>query len=146
MGGGATSSTTNVVIGSCSIPQTFFDSGDRIEISLNFEHAGSASAFVTEIFIGSTSVFNRQFATTDTLAYVKGSGGYYPTGAAFGTHSFGTAGSSSGTAMAGLSGNVTLTPTAATQITFRARLATASSDVVTLRNYTVVRFPAQFNP
>ncbi len=146
VGGGATSSTTNVVIGSCSIPQTFFDSGDRIEISLNFEHAGSASAFVTEIFIGSTSVFNRQFATTDTLAYVKGSGGYYPTGAAFGTHSFGTAGSSSGTAMAGLSGNVTLTPTAATQITFRARLATASSDVVTLRNYTVVRFPAQFNP
>jgi hypothetical protein len=48
--------------------------------------------------------------------------------------------------MAGLSSNVTLTPTTAVQITFRARLATASSDVVTLRNYTVVRFPAQFNP
>ncbi len=146
VGGGSTSSTTNVVIGSCSIPQTFFDSGDRIEISLNFEHADSASAFITEIFIGPTSVFNRQFAATDTLVFVKGSGGYYPTGVAFGTHSFGTAGSSPGSAMAGLSGNVTITPTTATQITFRARLATASSDVVTLRNYTVVRFPAQFNP
>ena len=146
VGGGATSSTTNAVVGSCSIPQTFFDSGDRIEISLNFEHAGSASAFITEIFIGSTSVFNRQFAATDTLAFVRGSGGYYPDGVAFGTHSFGTAGSSAGSAMAGLSGNVLLLPITATQITFRARLATASSDVVTLRNYTVVRFPAQFNP
>ncbi|MCX6611782.1 MAG: hypothetical protein NTW74_13130 [Acidobacteria bacterium] len=146
VGGGATSSTTNVVVGSCSIPQTFFDSGDRIEISLNFEHAGSASAFTTEIFVGATSVFSRQFASTDTLAFVRASGGYYPTGVAFGNHSFGTAGSSAGSAMAGLSSNVTLTPTTAVQITFRARLATASSDVVTLRNYTVVRFPAQFNP
>ncbi len=146
VGGGETSSTTNAVIGSCSIPQTFFDSGDRIEISLNFEHAGTASAFVTEIFIGSNSVFNRQFEATDTLAFVKGSGGYYPTGVAFGTHSFGTSGAGPGSAMSGLSGNVTLIPTTAVQITFRARLLTASSDVVTLRNYTVVRFPAQFNP
>ena len=34
VGGGATSSITNVVVGSCSIPQTFFDSGDRIEIEI----------------------------------------------------------------------------------------------------------------
>ena len=146
VGGGATSSTTNVVVGSCSIPQAFFDSGDRIEISLNFEHSGTASAFVTEIFVGATPVFSRQFASTDTLAFVRGSGGYYPTGVAFGSHSFGTAGSSAGSAMAGLSSNVTLTPTTATQITFRARLAIASSDSVALRNFTVVRFPAQFNP
>jgi hypothetical protein len=146
VGGGATSSITNVVIGSCSIPPTFFDSGDRIEISLNFEHSGSASAFITEIFVGSTSVFSRQFASTDSFAFVKSSGGYYPTGVAFGTHSFGTASSSGGSPLAGLSSNMTLAPTTATQITFRARLANGSSDVILLRNYTVVRFPAQFNP
>lgn len=146
VGGGTTNSTTNATVGSCSIPQSFFDSGDRIEISLNFEHSGSASAFVTEIFIGSTSVFNRQFASADTFAFIKGSGGYYPTGVAFSSYSFGTAGSAAGSPMAGLSSNVTLTPTTAAQITFRARLVTASSDIVALRNYTVVRFPAQFNP
>lgn len=146
VGGGATSSTTNTIMGSCSIPSGFFDSGDRIEISLNFEHSGSVSGFTTEIFIGSTSVFSRSFASTDTLTFVRGSGGYYPTGVAFGTYSFGTAGSSAGSAFSGLSGNVSLTPTAASQISFRARLNSASSDVVTLRNYTVTRYPAQFNP
>ncbi len=146
VGGGTTSSTTNVQIGSCGIPSEFFDSGDRIEIMLNFEHTGSASGFTVEIFIGSTSVFNRSFANTDTLSFVKASGGYYPTGAAFGTYSFGTAGASTGSPFTGLSGNVTLTPTAAATISFRARLNSASSDTVFLRNYTVIRYPAQFNP
>jgi hypothetical protein len=146
VGGGSTSSTTNVQIGSCGIPAEFFDSGDRIEISLNFEHSGSASGFTVEVFIGSTSVFNRSFANTDSLAFVKASGGYFPTGASFGTYSFGTAGSVPGSAFSGLSGNVTITPTAAATISFRARLNSASSDTVFLRNYTVVRYPAQFNP
>jgi len=146
VGGGPASSTSNTVVGSCSIPNSLFDSGDRIEISLNFEHTGSASSFTTEIFVGGTSVFSRTFANTDTLAYVKGSGGYFGTGLAFATYSFGTAGPSEGSAFSGLSSNVSLTPTAATQISFRARLGTASGDLVTLRNYTVVRSPAQFNP
>lgn len=146
VGGGTASSISNTVVGSCSVPQSFFDSGDRIEVSLNFEHSGSASAFVTEIFIDSSSVFSRQFDSTDTLSFVKGSGGYYPAGVAFGTYSFGTAGSASGSAFTGLSGNVVMSPTAATQITVRARLASTSFDVITLRNFTIVRYPAQFNP
>ncbi len=146
VGGGSTSSTTNVQIGSCGIPVEFFDSGDRIEISLNFEHNGSASGFTVEIFIGTTSVFNRSFANTDTLAFVKASGGYFPTGASFGTYSFGTAGTVPGSPFSGLSGNVVITPTAAATISFRARLNSASADSVFLRNFTVVRYPAQFNP
>jgi hypothetical protein len=146
VGGGTTSSTTLTTIGSCGIPAELFDSGDRIEISLNFEHTGSASQFRTEIFIGNTSLFNRDFAATDTLAFVKGSGGYFPTGVNLGTYSFGTAGTNTGSAFSGLSGNTTLTPTAATTITFRARLLSASADSVFLRNFTVIRYPAQFNP
>ena len=146
VGGGPASSTSNTVVGSCSLPVQLFDSGDRIEISLNFEHTGTASGFITEIFVGSTSVFTRSFTNTDTLSFVKGSGGYFPTGLSFATYSFGTAGSSPGSAFSGLSSNVTLTPTSAVQISFRARLNAASSDVVTLRNYTVIRYPAQFNP
>ncbi len=146
VGGGTTSSTTNVILGSCGIPAEFFDSGDRIEIALNYEHTGSASGFTTEIFIGGVSVFNRSFANSDTLAFVRGSGGYYPTGAAFGTYSFGTAGTVPGSPFSGLSGNATLTPTAATTITFRARLDSASADTIFLRNFSVIRYPAQFNP
>jgi hypothetical protein len=146
VGGGSTSSTTLTTIGSCGIPAELFDSGDRIEISLNFEHSGSESQFTTEIFIGGASLFTRTFAATDTLAFVKGSGGYYPTGINLGTYSFGTAGTSPGSAFSGLSGNATLTPTAATTITFRARLNTTSADTVVLRNFSVIRYPAQYNP
>ncbi len=146
VGGGQTSSTTATSIGTCSIPGFFFDSGDRIEIVLNIEHAGSASAFTMDIFVGSTSVFSRSFAATDTLAFIRSSGGYYPTGAAFGTYSFGTAGASAGSTFIGLSGNATLVPTTAAVISFKARLNTASSDTITLRNFSVIRYPAQFNP
>ena len=146
VGGGQTSSTIATSIGTCSIPGFFFDSGDRIEIALNVEHAGIASAFTVDIFVGTASVFSRSFAATDTLAFVRSSGGYYPTGSAFGTYSFGTAGASAGSVFAGLSGNVSLLPTAAAVISFRARLSTVSADTVTLRNFSVTRYPAQFNP
>lgn len=146
VGGGQTSSTTATSIGTCSIPGFFFDSGDRIEIALNLEHAGIASAFTVDIFVGAASVFSRSFAATDTLGFIHSSGGYYPTGSAFGTYSFGTAGASAGSAFAGLSGNVTLVPTTAAVISFRARLNTVSADTVTLRNFSVIRYPAQFNP
>ena len=99
-----------------------------------------------DIFVGSTSVFSRSFAATDTLAFIRSSGGYYPTGAAFGTYSFGTAGASAGSTFIGLSGNATLVPTTAAVISFKARLNTASSDTITLRNFSVIRYPAQFNP
>lgn len=146
VGGGTTSSTTNTVLGSCNVPAEFFDSGDRIELAANFEHSGTASDFTVEIFIGGISLFSRSFASTDTLAFVRGSGGYYPTGVALGTYSFGTAGSSAGSAFAGLSGNTTLVPTAAAKIQFRGRLNTGGGDTLFLRNFTVIRYPAQFNP
>lgn len=146
VGGGTTSSTTNTVLGSCNVPAEFFDSGDRIELAANFEHGGTASDFTVEIFIGGISLFSRSFASTDTLAFVRGSGGYYPTGVALGTYSFGTAGSSAGSAFAGLSGNTTLVPTAAAKIQFRGRLNTGGGDTLFLRNFTVIRYPAQFNP
>lgn len=146
VGGGTTSSTTLTQIGSCGVPAELFDSGDRIELSLNFEHTGTASGFRVEILIGGTSLFARDFAATDTLSFVKGSGGFYPTGVNLGTYSFGTAGTTPGSAFSGLSGNATLTPTAASTISFRARMLTAGSDSVFLRNFTVIRYPAQFNP
>ncbi len=146
VGGGTTSSTTNAVLGSCNVPAEFFDSGDRIELAANFEHGGTASDFTVEIFIGSVSLFSRSFASTDTLAFVRGSGGYYPTGVALGTYSFGTAGSNAGSAFAGLSANTTLVPTAAAKIQFRGRLNTGGGDTLFLRNFTVIRYPAQFNP
>ncbi len=146
VGGGTTSSTNLTSVGTCGVPAELFDSGDRIEISLNLEHGGTASGFHVEIFIGTTSLFSRDFASTDTLAFVKGSGGYFPTGVNLGTYSFGTAGTAPGSAFTGLSGTTTLTPTAASTISFKVKLLTAGSDTISLRNFTVIRYPAQYNP
>jgi hypothetical protein len=146
VGGGTTTSTSLTSIGTCGIPAELLDSGDRIEISLNFEHTGTASGFRVEIFVDSTSLFNRDFAATDTLAFVKGSGGFFPTGISLASYSFGTAGTVPGSAFSGLSANTTLVPTAAKTISFRARLLTGGGDSVFLRNFTVIRYPAQFNP
>ncbi len=146
--GGSTSATSSTQIGSCTVPAYFLDAGDRLEVIVDYEHTGTSSAFTTEFRIGSTSVWSRSFATSDALATARTFIGFYPSGitatpvsGAWSTTSFG----STSTVVAAITAT-NIDNRIAFTISLRGNLATASSDGVAIRNYTVLRYPAQFNP
>jgi hypothetical protein len=139
--GGSTTSTASTQLGSCTIPTSFLDAGDRIEVFMNFDHTGTASNFNVEFRFGSQTVLSRNYNTGESSVFAKASGGLHPTGTSWGV-TVQTGNGFGDTTVA----NTTGVPTASFVISFRGNLGSASSDTVILRNYTVVRYPAQFNP
>jgi hypothetical protein len=139
--GGSTSSTSLTVIGSCSIPASFLDSGDRIVVQFTVNHTGTASAFDVEMRMAGSTVYTRSLPSTEQRIAFDGSAGLYGSGAAWQIQTFGVSAS-----LDLKLPEFAITPTSAFTIDFRGRLATSSGDSVALRNYSVIRYPAQYNP
>jgi hypothetical protein len=139
--GGTTSATVSTSLATCLVPSFFFDAGDRIEVIVNYEHTGTASGFANEIRFGGTTLWTRTLASATTLVALRGSGGLHGTGTGWGIQSFTNAGG-----LEAVASNTSGVPTSSFVIDFRGNLSTASSDTVILRNFSVVRYPAQSNP
>lgn len=146
--GGTSSATTSTQIGSCTIPPSFLDAGDRLEVIFDVEHSGSASPFTIELKIGSTAIWSRTLGATDNMASAKAQVGFFPSGisatpvtGAWSTISFGSVSALSGALLSSsLDNRVSFT------LSFRGSLGSSAGDSIALRNYTVVRYPAEFNP
>jgi hypothetical protein len=138
---GTTSATSATALATCFVPSFFFDAGDRVEIYADFEHTGSASGFTTEIRFGGTSVWSRTLTSSVTRVSSRGSGGLFATGTQWGVTSFTNAG-----LLEAIASATSGVPTSSFVIDFRANLGAASSDTIILRNFSVVRYPAQSNP
>ncbi len=139
--GGTTSATASASLATCKVPSFFFDAGDRIEIIVNYEHTGTASGFVNEIRFGGETLWTRTLTSGSSHVSIRATGGLHGTGTAWGIQSFTNAGSLEANAS-----NTNGLPTNSFIIDFRANLSSASSDTVILRNFSVVRYPAQSNP
>lgn len=139
--GGSTSAATSTSLSTCFVPSFFFDAGDRIEVIVNYEHTGSSSGFLTELRFGSSNLFTRTFTAATSLVSLRATGGLFGTGTAWGISSFTNSG-----ALEALATNTLGVPTSSFVIDFRAQLSSASTDSVILRNFSVVRYPAQSNP
>lgn len=139
--GGTTSATASASLATCKVPSFFFDAGDRIEIIVNYEHTGTASGFVNEIRFGGETLWTRTLTSGSSHVSIRATGGLHGTGTAWGNQSFTNAGSLEANAS-----NTNGVPTNSFIIDFRANLSSASSDTVILRNFSVVRYPAQSNP
>jgi hypothetical protein len=139
--GATTNATTSTSLSTCRVPSFFFDAGDRIEIVANFEHTGTASGFVNEIRFGANTLWTRTLTSSNSQVALRASGGLHGTGTAWGIQSFTNSGSLEASAS-----NTSAVPTSSFLIDFRANLSGASSDTVILRNFTVIRYPAQSNP
>jgi hypothetical protein len=138
---GSTSSTNSTSLGTCFVPSFFFDAGDRIEVFADYQHTGTASGFVVELRFGGATVWSRSLDANTTLVSLRGSGGLHATGTLWGNTSFTNTGLTES-----VSSTTSGVPTSAFSISFRANLGSASSDTVTLRNFSVIRYPAQSNP
>ncbi|HEV3200787.1 MAG TPA: hypothetical protein VGZ73_22950 [Bryobacteraceae bacterium] len=134
--GGATTAAVLSSLGTCFIPAGLLLPGDRIEVRFDLEHQGATSGFSFEVHWGGTVVARRDAVASDTLVTGRADAGILPAGAQLSFQSWGavlpfTAGvaSAADAYATGLA------------IDFLGKLALASGDTLTLRNFAVVRLP-----
>jgi len=135
--GTATSETTSTSLSQCDVPAGYLKAGDRIEIRFDVAHSGTTAGFTFEVKWGSTTMLSRSALAAETLLTGRGDVGIHPTGAQGSTQNWG--GTSAFTA--GVN-SMTDNGIAGVAIDFLGRMATTTTDAVTLRQFTVLRYPA----
>jgi hypothetical protein len=139
--GVATSSTTLTSLGTCTIPAGFLHPGDRADIRFDYSHEGTATGFNFEVHWGSTMIVSRSAVAGETAAGGWADAGVDSSGAHWRVESWGAS-----LAFAVSAGSASDSLAAPLTVSFLGSMAASTSDTVTLRNLTVVRYPAQQNP
>jgi len=139
--GTTTSSTTSTQLATCTLPAGTLGTGDRLEVRFQFGHTGTAVGFSTEVSVGSTTVLTRASGATESLLAGRSDFGLFSGGQTWDTQSWGVA-----TSAAAGAGGATEDPSQPVTIQFRGQMASATADTVGVRNFTVIRYPAQANP
>lgn len=139
--GAATSATVSTELSSCTIPLGLLGTGDRIEVQFRLDHSGTGTGFTGEIHWGSATVLSRAAAGSEPALAGRVSLGVFGGAQSWDTQSWGSALGLQATA-----GTANENTTVAVTISFRGQMDGATADIVTLRNFAVVRYPAQSNP
>lgn len=139
--GGSTTSQTLTQLATCTVPVGVLGSGDRLEVRFQMEHTGSAAGFAAEVRVGTAIVVARSGPSTETRLSGRTDFGLHGAGQAWDTQTWGTALSWAATA-----GSAAEDVSQALTVSFRGQLTAAGGDSVSVRNFTVIRHPAQANP
>jgi hypothetical protein len=139
--GSSTSGTALVELGSCTIPAGLLGAGDRLEVQFQYGHTGTAAGFTGAVLMGGTTIATRAASASEGVLAGHTSFGIYGSGQAWDTQTWGIA--LSLVASAGTAGENT---SQALKVSLQGQMAGATSDSVFLRNFTVIRYPAQANP
>ena len=135
--GTSTGGTALSSLGNCTIPGDALGHGDRIEISFDISHEGTATGFQFELVWGGTVLAGRSGGPGDALAAGRASAVLHSAGTQWSSQNW--------ISTQGPAYNLGTAPdTAGTPVTvdFRGAVAAAGADTVTLRSLTVVRHPA----
>ncbi len=139
--GSSTSSTTLTELGSCTIPAGLLGTGDRLDIRFQYGHTGTTTGFTGAVQIGSTTVASRSGIGTDGLLTGQASFGIYDTGQIWDSQSWG-----SSIAFAASAGSAGENTAQSVRVSLKGNMGGTTSDALVLRNFTVVRYPAQTSP
>ena len=139
--GASTSATALTQLASCTIPAGLLGTGDRIEVQFQYAHTGTTAGFTGELHWGNTTVLSRGSVAAETAFVGRLSFGIYAGAQSWDTESWGNS-----LALANSVGTAGENTTANLTISLRGQMSVAGADSVTLRNFTVVRYPAQVNP
>jgi hypothetical protein len=115
--------------------------GDRLEMHYDYAHTGTASGFAAQIIWQNTVILSRSVSASEILLGGRASAAVDTGGSQWNTESWGAS-----TAYLVAAGFATDNTGAAITINFRASMTAGSADSVKLRNFAVVRYPAQSNP
>jgi hypothetical protein len=110
--------------------------GDRVELFFSYTHTGTGAAPTFEVHWGTTTVVSRSAAASESRIVGRASVGLYGDGGEWEAQSWGASLSlswSSGVASHDYSSPVT--------VDFLGRFGSATADTLTLRNFSVVRYP-----
>jgi hypothetical protein len=140
--GSSTSATTSTSLGSCTIPASYLGPGDRVEVLFSFSHEGTTRAFTFELRWGATTALSRSTASSESRVSGRAEFGVYAAaGTQYDVQSWGASLSlSSGV------GDATDSLASSLVIDFRGLFSGSATDTLTLRNYTVTRYPAHTAP
>jgi len=139
--GTATSAVVSTSLGSCTIPAGLLTTGDRIEVQFYYRHTGTATAFTAEFHWGSTTVLSRTSVASELALTGHATLGILSGGQSWDAQSWGNT-----FALANAVGLAAENTSLSLTITFPVHMAVTTSDVITLSNFTVIRYPAQTNP
>lgn len=136
--GQTTSSNTPASIGTCSLAAGLLQPGDRVSIQFNYTHQGSASGFTVQVNWGSSTIAARAGGAAETALAGQIDAGINSGGAQWNTQTWGSA-----SALATSTGSAPDSLASQIVINFLGQVSTGSADSVTLKNFTVIRYPAQ---
>lgn len=139
--GSGTSDTAPIELGSCTIPAGLLGAGDRLEVQFQYGHTGTATGFTGSVQMGSTTVASRVAGATEALLAGHTVVGIYGTGQSWDTQTWGI-----GLSLAVTAGSADENTAQTVRVSFQGQMAGTTSDSVFLRNFTVIRYPAQTNP
>lgn len=137
--GGSTTSTVQVELGSCTIPAGVLSTGDRVDVRAELAHSGTTGTFASVVKWGSTTIGSASGASGDSRLSLTGSVAVDSTG------SLATMQVLKGTPVVQLT-TATDAINAAVRLSFSGLAAGGPSDSLSLRNFTVLRYPVQTNP
>ncbi len=136
-----TSSTALQRLGSCTVPAGTLQSGDRLVASYQYSHEGSTAGIGIQIVWGATVLVSRSTSSGETDLGGALELGLHGAGTAWNQENWGAI-----TASANGIGSATDNYAGAIRLDFRGQMVSSASDTVTLRSFTVTRYPAQSNP
>ena len=139
--GSGTSGTALAELGSCTIPAGLLGAGDRLEVQFQYAHTGSSTGFTGAVLIGSTPVASQSGDATEALLAGHASFGTYEGGQTWDTQTWGV-----GLSLTVHAGTASEDTSQAVRVSLQGQMAGTTSDSVFLRNFTVIRYPAQANP
>jgi hypothetical protein len=139
--GGSTSVTTITPLATCTVPPGVLGSGDRIEIRFQLAHTGTATGFSGEVRVGNATVVARTAASTEARMSGETDFSIFGTDQLWDSRTWGAT-----LAQTITTGSSTEDTSQALTITFRGQMTATTTDTVALRNFTVIRYPAQTNP
>lgn len=139
--GSSTGSTTSTPLGSCTIPAGLLTPGDRLDIQFHYLHTGATTPFTGELRWGGTTILSRTSVAAEIALAGHLSFSVLGSGQSWAAQSWGNT-----FAFVSGAGSAAENPSLSLTISFRGQMAGATSDLLTLGNFTVVRYPAQTNP
>ena len=135
--GVSTSQPSGTSLGTCVIPGGVLLPGDRVEISFDLAHAGATVGYSFEARWGASVVATHSAPAASSAGTSRVSLGVFAGGAQWSSQNWGQA--SAITTNAGTTNEILADPVT---LDFRGQLASASTDTLTLRNFTVMRIQA----
>ena len=139
---GTSSATSGLQqLGSCTIPAGTLQAGDRLEIRYQYGHSGSTGGVTVAVQVGNATILSRTSGAADSVIVGHSDLGFFTGGQTWESQSWGST-----LALQSLAGQANESMNQSLTVRFLGQAIAPGPDAVSLRNFTVVRYPSQVNP